>query len=100
MRIQQNPLTRLMAWGSIALAATISATLSAQPSGAAPAQNAPSTATPARELVRTYCVSCHNDRVKTANLSLDAADADHVSNSAETWEKVVVKLRSRSMPPV
>lgn len=30
---------------------------------------------------------------------LDAADAVHVSNSAETWEKVIVKLRSRSMPP-
>jgi hypothetical protein len=26
-------------------------------------------------------------------------DAEHVSNSAEKWEKVVVKLRSRSMPP-
>ena len=30
---------------------------------------------------------------------LDAVDADHVSNSAEEWEKVVVKLRSRAMPP-
>ena len=30
---------------------------------------------------------------------LDKADAEHVSNSAETWEKVIVKLRSRSMPP-
>src|SRR5262245_63623314 len=26
-------------------------------------------------------------------------DPDQVSSSAETWEKVVVKLRSRSMPP-
>jgi len=55
--------------------------------------------TPARELVSTYCVSCHNQRVKTAGLALDAADADHVANSAETWEKVIVKLRSRAMPP-
>src|SRR6202789_1401168 len=30
---------------------------------------------------------------------LDAADAVHVSNSAESWEKVIVKLRSRAMPP-
>lgn len=30
---------------------------------------------------------------------LDKADAEHVSNSAETWEKVIVKLRSRTMPP-
>ena len=56
-------------------------------------------ATPARELVNTYCVSCHNQKLKTANLALDAADADHVANSAEVWEKVIVKLRSRAMPP-
>ncbi len=55
--------------------------------------------TPARELVSGYCVSCHNAKAKTANLALDVADADHVANSAETWEKVVVKLRSRAMPP-
>ena len=54
---------------------------------------------PLRELVTTYCVTCHNERLKTGNLALDKADADQVFNSAETWEKVVVKLRSRSMPP-
>ena len=56
-------------------------------------------ATPARELVTKYCVACHNQKLKTANLTLDQADAQHVFNSAETWEKVIVKLRSRSMPP-
>ena len=56
-------------------------------------------ATPARELVTKYCVACHNQKLKTANLVLESADAEHVSNSAETWEKVIVKLRSRSMPP-
>jgi len=50
--------------------------------------------TPAHELVSKYCVSCHNQKLRTANLVLDDA-----SNSAETWEKVIVKLRSRSMPP-
>ena len=56
-------------------------------------------ATPARELVTKYCVSCHNQKLKTGNIMLDEADAEHVFNSAETWEKVIVKLRSRSMPP-
>jgi hypothetical protein len=56
-------------------------------------------ANPARDLVTTYCVSCHNERLKTGNLALDKADADQIFNSAENWEKVVVKLRSRSMPP-
>lgn len=60
------------------------------------AQPAPS---PARELVNGYCVSCHNEKLKTAGLALNRIDTDHVSNSAETWEKVIVKLRSRAMPP-
>jgi Protein of unknown function (DUF1592)/Protein of unknown function (DUF1588)/Protein of unknown function (DUF1585)/Protein of unknown function (DUF1587)/Protein of unknown function (DUF1595)/Planctomycete cytochrome C len=54
---------------------------------------------PARELVAKYCVSCHNEKLKTAGLDLNHTDADHVFNSAEAWEKVIVKLRSRSMPP-
>src|SRR5712692_1775712 len=55
--------------------------------------------TPARELVNTYCVTCHNERLKTGSLMLDRVDAAQVFNSAETWEKVIVKLRSRAMPP-
>jgi cytochrome c5 len=58
-----------------------------------------SSATPARDLVNKYCLTCHNERLQTANLRLDEADAEQVFNSAETWEKVVVKLRSRAMPP-
>jgi hypothetical protein len=64
-----------------------------------PAPTASTPNTPARALVTKYCVSCHNQKLKTANLLLDNADAVHVFNSAETWEKVIVKLRSRSMPP-
>jgi mono/diheme cytochrome c family protein len=54
---------------------------------------------PARALVSKYCVTCHNERLKTANLLLDKADADQIANSADTWERVVVQLRGRSMPP-
>ena len=56
-------------------------------------------ATPAGELVNKYCVSCHNQKLKTGNLTLDNVDREHVANSAEAWEKVIVKLRSRAMPP-
>src|ERR1700733_16312355 len=62
-------------------------------------QNAPSSVPPASELVNKYCVSCHNQKLKTANLTLDAADSVHPVNSAEAWERVIVKLRSRAMPP-
>ena len=105
MRIRHQHVTVPIACGSIALAATISVALSAHQAGtsaAFTAQTATTTApatTPARQLVNTYCVSCHNERVKTANLMLDKVDADRVSNSANEWEKVVVKLRSRAMPP-
>src|SRR5882762_2805328 len=107
MRIRQKHLTLMMACGSIALIATISATISATlsanqaatPASTPPAATRATAATPARELVGTYCVTCHNERVKTANLALDKADTEQVFNSGETWEKVVVKLRSRSMPP-
>ncbi|PYS34627.1 MAG: hypothetical protein DMG14_29010 [Acidobacteria bacterium] len=64
-----------------------------------PAAPQAATATPVREFVTTYCVTCHNDRLKTGGLTLEKADAAQVFNSAETWEKVVLKLRSRSMPP-
>src|SRR5262245_61344308 len=74
------------------IVSVILATCLATVSHAAPAN-------PAQELVTTYCVSCHNDRLKTGTLSLEHVDSEAVFNSAETWEKVVVKLRSRSMPP-
>ena len=56
-------------------------------------------ATPAADLVNKYCVSCHNQKLKTANLMLDRADTVQAANSAAAWEKVIVKLRSRAMPP-
>ena len=60
----------------------------------------PTLPSPARGLVTKYCVTCHNERLKTANLLLDKADLDQISNSADAWERVVVQLRSRAMPPV
>ena len=62
-------------------------------------QPAPPTA-PHRLLVDQYCTSCHNDSLKTAELALDVASAHSVGENAETWEKVVRKLRARQMPPV
>ena len=52
-----------------------------------------------RALLDEYCVTCHNDRIKTANLSLQNADLSKVGEHAELWEKVVRKLRAGVMPP-
>jgi len=57
----------------------------------------PAPATP--PLLRQYCITCHNERTKTAGLTLDTLDFDRVSNDAATWEKVVRKIRTGMMPP-
>jgi cytochrome c551/c552 len=54
---------------------------------------------PSAALLNRYCVTCHNDKLKTAGLVLNPADLDHVAGTAETWEKVVRKLRAGAMPP-
>jgi hypothetical protein len=50
-------------------------------------------------LLNRYCVTCHNERLRTANLLLDQADVENPSSGAEVWEKVIRKLRTRAMPP-
>jgi len=54
---------------------------------------------PARAVFDKYCVGCHNQRVKTAGLALDALDPAQVGEHSEAWEKVVRKLRTGAMPP-
>ena len=53
----------------------------------------------ARATLDRYCVSCHNQRLETAGLTLDTMDLADVSDAAEIWEKVVSKLRAGTMPP-
>src|SRR5499427_4328219 len=56
-------------------------------------------ATTASATIQKYCVSCHSDRLKTAGLTLENLDVERPSTHAETWEKVIRKLRTRAMPP-
>jgi mono/diheme cytochrome c family protein len=60
----------------------------------APASQAP------RALVDKYCVTCHNQRTKTGGLVLDTIDLASPAAGAETWEKVIRKVRGGMMPPV
>ena len=62
-------------------------------------QASPAEPSPLRPVLNRYCVGCHNDRLLTADLSLEAMDAVHVAGGAEVWEKVIRKLRSGAMPP-
>lgn len=49
--------------------------------------------------VHSYCFGCHNDVLMTAGLSLQNADLRNVAGEAEIWEKVLRKLKVRTMPP-
>ena len=44
-------------------------------------------------------VTCHNQKLKTGGLELDKLSLQHASADAETWEKVVRKIRAGMMPP-
>ena len=52
-----------------------------------------------RAVLDRYCVTCHNDALLTAGLSLEQFDVGAVSDAAEVGEKVVRKLRTGTMPP-
>ena len=54
---------------------------------------------PQQAVLNRYCVTCHNEKLKTGGLALDTLDLDRVGADAETWEKVVRKLRAGLMPP-
>jgi mono/diheme cytochrome c family protein len=54
----------------------------------------------ARAVLDRYCISCHNEKLKTAGLALDTLDLETVGANAATWERVILKLRAETMPPV
>ena len=52
-----------------------------------------------RTLTTQYCVPCHNQRAKIGGLSIESLDFDHPEKDAETWEKVIRKVKTGMMPP-
>ena len=52
-----------------------------------------------RSLLDQYCVACHNQKNKTAGISLQSLDTAKVSADAAVWEKVLRKVRAGQMPP-
>lgn len=51
-------------------------------------------------VVNRYCLSCHNDKVKTGGLTLSSASVANLGEHTEIWEKVARKLQGRAMPPM
>jgi mono/diheme cytochrome c family protein len=50
-------------------------------------------------MLTTYCVTCHNTRLKTGGLALDGLDLQAPAEHADIWEKAMRKLRAHQMPP-
>ena len=68
----------------------------AQATGRLPTANqAPASA----GLLRTYCITCHNDTLKTAGLVLETLDSEGLPIDPAIGEKVLRKLRTDAMPP-
>ena len=78
---------------------TLALTLATGANAAPPPQAASSAVAGHRAMLDQYCVVCHNDKLKTAGLMLDKMDLNHVPEGAQTWEKVILKLRGGMMPP-
>lgn len=76
---------RWLVWcaGGLAVISVSAASLGA---GGAPPQLVPSHASAAsspRATITHYCVTCHNDRLKTAGLTLSALDVDRLAAHAD-----------------
>jgi hypothetical protein len=84
----------------------------ARPAQAPPARSASIAASPTetsarsrapaafeRSLLEKYCITCHNERLRTAGLALDRLNPADVGSQAEVWEKIVRKLHLGEMPP-
>src|ERR1043166_983403 len=94
---------------SCALAAAVwmAAATASVPQAAAPQTGSPSArprvaaSTPADfpALVTQYCVTCHNDRLKTQGLTLQSVDFANVGAHAEVLEKATRKIKVGMMPP-
>src|SRR6478735_3837414 len=65
---------------------------------ATPTQNADVRAE-AQATIDKYCTTCHNERLKTAGLTLDPSGVARPGDQSETWEKVLRQLRAGTMPP-
>jgi mono/diheme cytochrome c family protein len=98
--------------GVLALAGVIgfeifgSAAAQPVPAPAQLASNAPvgdiaaSPATPAdhKKMLMQYCTACHNDKLKTAGMSVVPLDANNLQADQATWEKILHRVSLGEMP--
>lgn len=49
--------------------------------------------------IERYCVDCHDGSIKRGGLDLDSLLSEPPENHPKVWEKVILRLDSRQMPP-
>src|SRR5215469_10225655 len=79
------------------------AAASAPAAGANAGANTPESGPPGTAknwgMLKGYCEKCHNAEDWAGSIAFDTMTPGDISNDAETWEKAIVKLRGRLMPP-
>jgi hypothetical protein len=93
-RCSQALVGSLVVVGIVCFAADV-----ARPAATGVAQTDHATADAARAALRKYCLTCHNERLKAAGLTLESLDVAAAADRPEVWEKVAHKLRAHEMPP-
>ena len=99
------PVSRLLAIAAVLFTAVLISYPTISATSASGQNSAPVVAGLAdahRQTLDRYCVTCHNERRPTpagAPLVLDKSNLAQVGDDAEAWEKVLRKLRTRTMPP-
>jgi mono/diheme cytochrome c family protein len=78
-------------WASTLPYARVSAAQAPAPSSAAQPTS--------RTLFDQYCIGCHNDRLKSGELSLAGVDPSNPARDGAVLEKIARKLRGGTMPP-
>ncbi len=52
-----------------------------------------------QKLLNQYCTACHNNKLKTAGMSVQALDPSNLPANLPTWEKILRRLSLGEMPP-
>src|SRR3984957_9976528 len=99
--MREKSMNKTLLWSSAALLAFVIGgdPVAAQTAASSQVKVSGTTAAAQRALLDQYCVTCHNDKTKIDNFSLQKEDITAVGDHPEVWEKVIRKLRAGMMPP-
>jgi len=90
---------RASGWASVVSFCTLILIAGSSDARLAASQQQAMTPAQVQAVLNEYCVTCHNQKQKTASLELDTKDIAHLDADSATWETVIRKLRTGMMPP-